>query len=259
MNTPQVIDHIVSWLTGYIDRSGLKGFTVGVSGGIDSAVTSTLCAKTGKPVIALNMPIHQEKDQISRSESHIQWLESRFGNASGENIDLTPAFDQLKATFPEKIQDGLTMANTRSRLRMLTLYAYASNNRMLVAGTGNKVEDFGVGFYTKYGDGGVDLSPIADLMKTQVYALAKELGIIEAIQKATPTDGLWEDGRSDESQIGATYAELEWAMDYLDNPSEKSLTGRQEEVIAIYKKFHTANRHKMEGIPVCRIPRDLME
>ena len=153
------------------------------------------------------------------------------------------------------VRDGLTMANTRSRLRMVTLYAVASHYGMLVAGTGNKVEDFGVGFYTKYGDGGVDLSPIADLSKTQVYAVARELGIIEPILKAPPTDGLWSDNRTDESQIGATYAELEWAMAF----EEKSLTEdhvseRQKEVLAIYRKFNTANRHKMLPIPVCRIP-----
>jgi len=155
------------------------------------------------------------------------------------------------------------MANTRSRLRMLTLYAFASNHKMLVAGTGNKVEDFGVGFYTKYGDGGVDLSPIADLMKTQVYALAKELDIIEDIQMAAPTDGLWEDERTDEGQIGASYEELEWAMNYLENKPdtplpETPISNRQKQVLSIYKSFNVANQHKMSAIPVCSIPKELL-
>lgn len=259
MKTPDVIDYIVQWLSDYVDTSKMKGFTVGVSGGIDSAVTSTLCAKTGKPVIALNMPIYQAKDQVSRSAAHISWLETHFNNVSGNDVELSPIFDQIKDSFPDQIQDDLTMANTRSRLRMLTLYAFASNARMLVAGTGNKVEDFGVGFYTKYGDGGVDLSPIADLMKTQVYEIAGELGIIEEIQTAAPTDGLWEDGRTDENQIGATYAELEWAMNHLADGSDTPVNDRQKEVLAIYHKFHRANRHKMDAIPVCQIPVNLLK
>jgi len=255
MMTPRkIVDHIVQWLSDYLDRSGLNGFAVGVSGGIDSAVTSTLCAGTGKQVLALNMPIYQAKDQVSRSSAHISWLEKHFPAVKGIDIELTPVFEQIKTCFPHDIQDGLTMANTRSRLRMLTLYAFASNHKLLVAGTGNKVEDFGVGFYTKYGDGGVDISPIADLMKSQVYAIGRELGIIDDILSAPPTDGLWEDNRTDESQIGATYAELEWAMQYLGSPGEKNLNDRQKQVLTIFKKFNTANRHKMDPIPVCRIP-----
>ncbi len=257
MNTPKIIDHIVKWLNTYIDASTLKGFVIGVSGGIDSAVTSTLCAKTGKPVLALNMPIYQAKDQVSRSSEHIAWLEKNFDNVTGSQIELTPIFDQIKLTFPDQIQDGLTMANTRARLRMLTLYTFASNHKMLVAGTGNKVEDFGVGFYTKYGDGGVDLSPIADLFKTEVYAIGKQLGIIKEILNAAPTDGLWEDERTDESQIGASYEELEWAMRHLKNPQEKPLSERQKQVLSIYNGFHAANQHKMDPIPVCMIPEDL--
>ncbi|MBU0465416.1 MAG: NAD(+) synthase [Proteobacteria bacterium] len=257
MKTQKIIDHIVQWLDVYLDKSGLTGFVIGVSGGIDSAVTSCLCAKTGKPVLALNMPIYQAKDQVSRSLAHIEWLKKKFDNVKGYDVDLSTVFDQIKDSFPYHIQDGMTMANTRSRLRMLTLYAFASSQKMLVAGTGNKVEDFGVGFYTKYGDGGVDLSPIADLMKTQVYALGKDLGIIEEILTAAPTDGLWEDNRTDESQIGATYAELEWAMQYLDSPPKDPLNERQKKVVSIYKKFHIANKHKMDPIPVCRIPENL--
>lgn len=256
MKTNQIIDHIVTWLDTYIETSGMAGFTVGVSGGIDSAVTSTLCAQTGKPVTALNMPIYQAKDQISRSADHIAWLKNNFDNVSGMEIDLSSTFDAVKTCLPDEIQDGLTLANTRSRLRMLTLYAVAGHRKMLVAGTGNKVEDFGVGFYTKYGDGGVDLSPIADLMKTQVYEIGRELGIIDAIQTAPPTDGLWEDNRTDESQIGATYAELEWVMDYLETAPDlrPEPSDRQQEVLAIYKKFNKTNQHKMAPIPVCKIP-----
>ena len=256
MKTEDTIDHIVNWLNSHIESSGLNGFVVGVSGGIDSAVTSTLCAKTGKPVMALNMPIYQSKDQVSRSAGHIAWLESGFTNLTGIEIELSNAFDGLRSCLPDDIQDGLTMANTRSRLRMLTLYAFAGHHKMLVAGTGNKVEDFGVGFYTKYGDGGVDLSPIADLLKTEVYEIGRTLGIMEAILSAEPTDGLWDDGRTDEHQIGATYPELEWAMTYLaSDPAQRPLpTDREKEILDIYHGFHRANRHKMEPIPVCIIP-----
>jgi len=163
MKTGETIEHIVRWLLSYLGESGLEGFVVGVSGGIDSAVTSTLCALTQKKVMALNMPILQASDQISRSRAHIEWLEKKFANVKGVHQDLTALFRQAQKTFPAQIQDDLTMANTRSRLRMVTLYAFASAHRLLVAGAGNKVEDFGVGFFTKYGDGGVDISPIADL------------------------------------------------------------------------------------------------
>lgn len=260
MKTAQVADHIINWLKDYLGRSGLSGFTVGVSGGIDSAVTSTLCAMTGSPVLALNMPIYQAGDQLSRSAEHIRQLKKAHDNVTGVEVELTPVFKAMEAGFPGEIQDDLTMANTRSRLRMLTLYAFASHHRMLVAGTGNKVEDFGVGFYTKYGDGGVDLSPIADLMKTQVYDLGRHLGVNSAILSAPPTDGLWEDNRTDEHQIGATYAELEWAMEVEagGHARETVLTDRQQEVLGIYRKFNRTNRHKMDPIPVCRIPAELI-
>jgi len=259
MNISKVATHIADWLTAYVDASGLKGFTIGVSGGIDSAVTSTLCARTGRPVLALNMPIFQAQDQLSRSAAHIARLEKEYENVQGMDMDLTPAFKQIQSSFPSDIQDDLTMANTRSRLRMTTLYAFSSHHRMLVAGTGNKVEDFGVGFYTKYGDGGVDISPIADLMKTEVYALGRYLGVSEDILEAAPTDGLWEDDRTDESQIGAEYAELEWAMAHEAGKGscESSLTPRQKEVLVIYRKFNRANKHKMDPIPVCIIPQDM--
>ncbi len=257
MKTKKIINHIVQWLDTYLDKSGLTGFTIGVSGGIDSAVTSCLCAETGKPVLVLNMPIYQAKNQISRACAHIAWLKKQFANVNGIDVELSPVFDQIKKSLPDNIQDNMTMANTRARLRMLTLYAFASSHKMLVTGTGNKVEDFGVGFYTKYGDGGVDISPIADLMKTQVYAMGKDLGIMEDILTAAPTDGLWEDDRTDESQIGASYVELEWAMQYLTSPQKRSLDERQKEILSIYKGFHSTNQHKMIPIPVCLIPEDL--
>lgn len=258
MQIQPIIDHIVQWLTDYIEQSGMKGFVVGVSGGIDSAVTSTLCAMTGFPVKALNMPIHQAADQVSRSADHIQWLTARHSHVEGFTVDLTPAFESLKTVFPDGIQDDLSMANTRSRLRMLTLYGFSTHHRMLVAGTGNRVEDFGVGFYTKYGDGGVDLSPIADLLKSEVYSLATSLGIINTIIQAPPTDGLWNDNRSDESQIGASYDELEWAMAFdAAGEDETNLDSGKRKLLSIYRKFNRINRHKMLPIPVCTIPAQL--
>lgn len=258
MQTEKIINYVVSWLTKYCEVSGLNGFVVGVSGGIDSAVTSTLCAKTGKKILAINMPIYQLPDQISLSSQHIKWLENKFNQVKGVEVDLTIPFQAFEKKIPQDIQDGLTMANTRARMRMLTLYAFATHHRLLVAGTGNKVEDFGVGFYTKYGDGGVDLSPIADLLKTEVYEIGKCLEIIEPILLAPPTDGLWQDNRTDESQIGASYAELEWAMQFEKTlTNEGHLSERQKEVLRIYRKFHNLNKHKMKPIPVCRIPDEL--
>ncbi|MBL4653570.1 MAG: NAD(+) synthase [Flavobacteriales bacterium] len=251
MQTRKIIAHIVDWLTDYSSNSNTKGFVIGVSGGIDSAVTSTLCAMTGKPIICVNMPIHQAKLQFTRAEEHIARLKNKFDNVTENTVNLTDNFENWKTTLPTKIQDELVMANIRARMRMTTLYAFAGNAEMLVAGTGNKVEDFGVGFFTKYGDGGVDLSPIADLNKTDVFALAKELNIIESIQTAEPTDGLFGDVRSDQDQLGATYPELEWAMEYTSN--EKDLSEREQEVLAIYKRLNGANKHKMIAIPVCKV------
>lgn len=259
MQTAKVIEHIVNWLKAYCDEAGLKGFVVGISGGIDSAATSTLCAKTKKSTILLNMPIYQAAKQVSLAEQHIEWLEKNYDHVRGITTDLTPAFQALEKTFPPEIQDGLTMANTRSRMRMVTLYTYATHHRMLVVGTGNKVEDFGVGFYTKYGDGGVDILPIADLMKSEVYLIGKELSISEAILNASPTDGLWSDNRTDESQIGATYAELEEAMQFeTESRGPDQLSSRQKEVLTTYRRLHQANRHKMDPIPVIKIPESLM-
>ena len=257
MEFSNVETHITNWLSNYLDSSTLKGFVVGVSGGVDSAVTSTLCAKTKKQTLVINMPILQNAQQFDRSIEHINWLEKKFENVRGIEVDLTPVFDAYRTTLPNQFQDDLSLANLRSRIRMATLFQFASNQKLLVAGTGNKVEDFGVGFYTKYGDGGVDISPIADLMKTEVFGLAKHLGIIESIQNAPPTDGLWDDDRSDEDQLGASYSELEWAMQYLEQKNSKKLTPRQSEVLAIYNTFHNANKHKMLPIPVCEIPENL--
>jgi NAD+ synthase len=258
MQIEKLIDYIADWLKDYCINASMNGFVVGISGGIDSAVTSTLCAETGKKVLLLNMPIYQNSQQLSLAEKHIEWLENNYKNAKGVTIDLTPAFKTLEKTFPLKIQDGLSMANTRARMRMLTLYAFATHHRLLVAGTGNKIEDFGVGFFTKYGDGGVDISPIADLMKSEVYAIGKKLGIIKGILNAPPTDGLWDDNRTDESQLGASYPELEWAMGFEDQSGdERDLNKRQKEVLAIYRRFHEANKHKIDPVPVLNIPESL--
>jgi NAD+ synthase len=258
MKKQEVVQHIVNWLTNYCEQSKTNGFVIGISGGIDSALTSTLCAKTGKKVICLNMPIHQHKAEYDRGHEHIEWLKKNFSNVESVEVELTTTFEAISQALPEPIQDWLTMANTRSRLRMTTLYAFACHHKLLVAGTGNKVEDFGIGFFTKYGDGGVDLSPIADLMKSDVFALAKELGVVNSIQTAKPTDGLFADGRSDEDQIGATYDELEWAMNFIENPSDFAhLSDRQKTVLDIYTRMNKANQHKMNPIPVCLIPKEL--
>ncbi|WP_273277388.1 NAD(+) synthase [Maribacter polysiphoniae] len=261
MKTEKVIDHIVDWLKDYADKAGIKGFIIGISGGIDSAVTSTLCAKTGLDLLCLEMPIHQAESQETRASHHIDWLIGNFENVKRQAVDLTPVFDSLIAALPavEKEEDRfMSLANTRARLRMTTLYYFAALNGYLVAGTGNKVEDFGVGFYTKYGDGGVDLSPIADLMKTEVYDIARFLGVNQDIVVAPPTDGLWGDDRTDEDQIGASYPELEWAMKMNDEGRTVSeFSDRKKQVFSIFKRLNAANQHKMQPIPVCTIPNDL--
>ena len=260
MKTEAVVSHIVNWLADYENSAGTKGFVVGVSGGIDSAVTSTLAARTGSPTLCLEMPIHQADSQVSRARKHIEELASSYNNVSSIWTDLTPTFERFTAAMPDAGNEEtqfLSLANTRARLRMTALYYFAGLNNYLVVGTGNKVEDFGVGFYTKYGDGGVDLSPIADLNKTEVYALGRTLEVVDEIMVAKPTDGLWGDDRSDEDQLGASYHELEWAMDYDEEHDTASVSERQKEVLGIYRKLHAANQHKMEPIPVCEIPDDL--
>ena len=261
MQTEKVIDYIVQWLKDYATNANQKGFVIGISGGIDSAVTSTLCAKTGMDLLCLEMPIHQAANQSSRAAKHIDWLQANFQNVKRQPIELTPVFDSLVAALPkvENEEDRfMSLANTRARLRMTSLYYFAALKCYLVAGTGNKVEDFGVGFYTKYGDGGVDLSPIADLLKSEVYEIAKVLGVNEEIIKAAPTDGLWGDDRTDEDQIGASYPELEWAMKMKDEgKTENDFNGRQKEVFSIFLRFNGINQHKMVPIPVCEIPKSL--
>jgi NAD+ synthase len=257
MKTGKVIEHIVNWLGEYSESSCTKGFVIGISGGIDSAVTSTLCALTGKRTIALNMPIRQFRNEFDRSNEHIAWLRAKYKNVETNTVELSGVLDSLETVFPPDIQDFLTMANTRSRLRMITLYSFATHHKLLVAGTGNKVEDFGVGFFTKYGDGGVDIAPIADLYKSQVYEIAREMGVPESIIAAKPTDGLFADGRSDEDQIGATYPELEWAMEYIANNETYGLNEREKKVLEIYRKRNMQNLHKINPIPVCLIPQEL--
>ena len=257
MNPKSIESHIVNWLLDYSKKSGLNGFVVGVSGGIDSAVTSTLCAKTGLNTIVLNMPIHQKSNQFDRSNEHINWLKNNFKNVTSYEINLSDVYDSFSNSLPKSNQDELSMANLRSRIRMSNLYVFASNKKYLVAGTGNKVEDFGVGFYTKYGDGGVDISPIADLLKSEVFMIANHLGVVSSIQIAKPTDGLWDDDRSDEDQLGASYDELEWAMSYLENNFQHDLSEREKKVLEIYSRHHRTNLHKMNPIPVCEIPKRL--
>ncbi len=261
MNTEKVAEYIINWLKEYATNAKVNGFVVGVSGGIDSALTSTLCAKTGLPTLCVEMPIHQAESQVSRAEEHILQLKKRFENVSETRVNLTSTFEDFKSVVPnieESTKLNLSLANTRARLRMTTLYYFAGLQGLLVAGTGNKVEDFGVGFYTKYGDGGVDLSPIANLMKSEVYELARYLGVPNSIQKAEPTDGLFGDSRSDEDQIGASYDELEWAMNMQDkNKTIDDFYGREKEVFKIYIRLNTINQHKMMPIPVCEIPTNL--
>lgn len=272
MKAELVIKHIVHWLTDYSDSSKTRGFVIGISGGIDSAVTSTLCAMTGREVLVVELPIYQSDKQVQRGLDHMRWLRAAFPHVSGQRVELTSTFDNLLHALPSISDEqklNLALANTRARLRMTALYYFSGLNNLLVAGTGNKVEDFGVGFFTKYGDGGVDLSPIADLTKSQVYELAKQLGIIESIITAPPTDGLWGDDRTDEDQIGATYPELEWAMDFLSkdlsnenkdilNIDLLEIPERSKEVLKIFLRMNRANRHKMIPIPVCSIPKELL-
>ena len=255
MQINNIINHITEWLKNYAIKSNQKGYIVGISGGIDSALTSTLCAKTGLDVLIVTLPLRQRIEEYERATVHIKKLKKEYKNVKSMDIDLTIVFNNLINCLPEDtVSNKLAMANTRSRLRMTTLYALGQTNGLLVAGTGNKIEDFGVGFFTKYGDGGVDVSPIADLTKTEVRLLAKELGIHPEIIEAAPTDGLWDEDRTDEIQMGASYPELEWAMEF--HGDESSLTTREKEVIGIYRRLNKVNQHKMIPIPVCIIPRD---
>jgi NAD+ synthase len=239
---------ITNWIREYCKQHKIRSLVIGVSGGVDSAVTSTLCARTGIKTYAVTMPIHQDSDQTDRGVEHIKWLQ-KVCNPSIVHVhkDLTPIYDQFTEVMNDQESD-MGFANSRARLRMTTLYQIAACNSGIVVGTGNKVEDFGVGFYTKYGDGGVDISPIADLMKSEVRELGRWFGISDTILDAPPTDGLWGDGRTDEDQIGATYEELEWCMEYDGDPTY--LNDRQKEVMEIYQRFNQQNKHKMISIPI---------
>ena len=262
LNLEGIHNHIVNWLKNYATTSGVKGFVIGISGGIDSALTSTLCAQTGFPVLCVEMPIHQAESHVNRANEHIDQLKKRFPNVFNTRVDLTPSFETFKSSVPTCENEKalhLTLANTRARLRMTTLYYLAGIHGFLVAGTGNKVEDFGVGFYTKYGDGGVDVSPIADLMKSEVRQLAKFVNVPESILVAKPTDGLFGDDRSDEDQLGASYDELEWAMLAKENGQVvENLEGRKAIVFKIFERLNRINQHKMQPIPVCEIPNEFI-
>ena len=233
---------ISDWMANYMKSSGMNCFIVGVSGGIDSAVVSTLAAETRYNVFALGMPIHQDPKQESLSDAHLKWLSEKYVNVESVKIDLTNTFETFRYNLERHATDDHALANTRSRLRMVTLYQFAGQYKGIVVGTGNKVEDYGVGFYTKYGDGGVDIAPIADLYKTEVWELGKHLGVDSRIIEATPTDGLWNDGRSDEDQLGTTYVALEEAME--------SGTGA---AVKILETFNDMNSHKMNPIPTFKL------
>ena len=243
MKTSERINYIKSWIFDYCKSMPKEpdSLVIGISGGIDSSVTSTICALTGKKTIVISIPIKQIKEQHSLSLKHQEWLKNKFKNTEGYLVDLDNVFKSFKNSL-NKFDNDRGFANSRARLRMTTLYQVAASNNGIVVGTGNKVEDFGVGFYTKYGDGGVDISPIADCSKSQVWDMGKKLGLLEEIIKAQPTDGLWDDGRTDVSQLGMSYQELEEAM---KNPDTKG-----------YKKYleiRKKNLHKMKPIPVCKM------
>ena len=244
MSPSDKVKYISNWIKSYVDQmpSKAESLVIGISGGIDSSVSSTLSAMTGLRTIVLSMPIKQKENQHDLSLKHQKWLVEKFKNVEAHTIELDKLFETFSSTL-NKFDNEHGFANSRARLRMTTLYQVAAANKGIVVGTGNKVEDFGVGFYTKYGDGGVDISPIADCNKTEVWELGKELGILKEIINAPPTDGLWDDGRTDTGQLGLEYNELEDAM---NNPNSKN---REK-----YEKIRKLNLHKMDPIPVCKIP-----
>ena len=244
MNSTEKVNFISDWIKTYVDQmpSKAESLVVGISGGSDSSVSSTLCAMTGLKTIVLSMPIKQKENQHDLSLKHQKWLVEKFKNVEAHTIHLDELFKSFSFTL-NKFDNEHGFANSRARLRMTTLYQVAAANKGIVVGTGNKVEDFGVGFYTKYGDGGVDISPIADCNKTDVWEMGKELGILKEIIDAPPTDGLWDDGRTDEGQLGFKYEDLEDAMKNPKSPHRKE-----------YEKIRKQNLHKMEPIPVCKIP-----
>ncbi len=244
MSPSEKVKYISNWIKTYVDQMPTKAqsLVIGISGGIDSSVSSTLSAMTGLKTIVLSMPIRQKDHQHDLSLKHQNWLAKKFKNVQAHTISLDKLFETFSSTL-NKFDNEHGFANSRARLRMTTLYQVAAANKGIVVGTGNKVEDFGVGFYTKYGDGGVDISPIADCNKTEVWELGKELGILKEIIDAPPTDGLWDDGRTDEGQLGFSYEDLEDAMANPDSPHK-----------AQFEKIRKQNLHKMDPIPVCKIP-----
>ncbi len=246
MNSIDKIDFIVNWIKNYTKsiKKQPVSLIIGVSGGVDSALTSTLCALTGLKTIAISMPIKQNSSQHDLSLRHLDYLNENYDNVDTKVIELDNIFKTFESTMKD-FNSELAFANSRSRLRMVTLYQVAQSNNGIVVGTGNKVEDFGVGFYTKYGDGGVDISPIADCNKSEVWDLAGEIGVIKEIIEAAPTDGLWDDSRNDENQLGLTYKQLEEAMENKNSIFYKK-----------YKEIRNPNLHKMKPIPVCEFPRD---
>ena len=244
MNASEKVNFISNWIKDYANNmpSKAQSLVIGISGGIDSSVSSTLSAMTGLKTIVLSMPIKQKSQQHDLSLKHQEWLVNKFNNVEAHTINLDELFSTFSSSL-SKFDNEHGMANSRARLRMTTLYQVAAANKGIVVGTGNKVEDFGVGFYTKYGDGGVDISPIADCNKTEVWEIGKELGILNKIIEAAPTDGLWDDGRTDEGQLGLKYKELEEAMNNPNSPNREK-----------YEKIRKLNLHKMKPIPVCKIP-----
>lgn len=268
-----VVEHITNWLKTYCENARMTGFVIGISGGIDSAVVSALCARTGLPLVGVSMPINQATDQVKRANEHLNWLKERLTPFVPLTIDLTGSFNFLEGVLPTADrQNELSRANTKARLRMTTLYALANTRKALVVGTGNKIEDYGVMFFTKYGDGGVDLSPIGGLTKTQVFELGKYLKIPKSILKAKPTDGLWADNRSDEDALGASYPELERAMEICEElhiESHERLTDLwnrgllpakySKSVMRIYLNKHTEGTHKIAMPPICPIPAEFFQ
>ena len=244
MKSSEKVKYISNWIKNYVDQMPTKAqsLVIGISGGIDSSVSSTLCAMTGLKTIVLTMPIKQKENQHDLSLKHQEWIVKNFKNVEAHTISLDKLFESFSSTL-NRFDHEHGFANSRARLRMTTLYQVAAANKGIVVGTGNKVEDFGVGFYTKYGDGGVDISPIADCNKTEVWELGKELGILKEIIEAAPTDGLWDDGRTDEGQLGFNYQDLEDAMINPNSPHRVE-----------YEKIRKQNLHKMDPIPVCKIP-----
>ena len=245
-------DKISNWISNYLIKNNLETLVIGISGGIDSAVTSTLCARTGFPTKLLIMPIYQNEEETNRGINHCDFLKNKYSNVENINMDLSKVYDNYLNIVPINYHNKLSLANSRARIRMTTLYMVAGGCRGIVVGPGNKVEDFGVGFFTKYGDGGVDISPIADLMKSEVYKLAVDLKVNNEIIKAPPTDGLWDDGRTDEDQLGISYDDLEWAMKFEESKNSQSiiLNDKQKKILDIYNTHRQNNIHKMKSIPV---------